>query len=51
MYDASLYYSSKIGDNIPERIIDFDGKEIDLPGHYYIICHREGKVGTDQPFF
>lgn len=49
MYDAFLYYSSKVGENVPEKIRDFDGRELELPEHYYYMtCHREENAGTDK---
>lgn len=49
MYDAFKYYSEKVGDNIPEKLIDFRGKEIYLPEKfYYMTCHREENTGTDM---
>lgn len=49
MYDAFKYYSEKIGDNIPEKLVGFDGETIELPqGFYYMTCHREENTGTDE---
>lgn len=48
MYDAFKYYSAKVGDNVPEKLIDLDGQEAELPDlFYYMTCHREENTGTD----
>lgn len=48
MYDAFKYYSAKVGDNVPEKLIDLDGQEVELPdSFYYMTCHREENTGTD----
>jgi len=43
MYDAFLFYSDKVGDKSPERLVGLDGKPIDdLPNNfYYLTCHRQ----------
>lgn len=49
MYDAFLYYSEKVGDNIPEKLKDLTGNEIEVPAQfYYMTCHREENAGTDN---
>ena len=49
MYDAFLYYSAKVGNDIPEKLTDLNGQGIDLPEHfYYMTCHREENAGTDK---
>lgn len=49
MYDAFLYYSEKVGDNIPEKLKDLVGNEIEVPAQfYYMTCHREENAGTDK---
>lgn len=49
MYDAFLYYSEKVGNDIPEKLTDLNGQGIDLPEHfYYMTCHREENAGTDK---
>lgn len=49
MYDAFLYYSEKVGDNIPEKLKDLAGNEIKVPAQfYYMTCHREENAGTDN---
>ena len=42
MFDAFRYYSAKVGDSIPERLVDISGNEIDVPDfYYYLTCHRQ----------
>ena len=42
MYDAFKYYTQKVGDNIPEKLTNFDDEEIELPKKfYYLTCHRQ----------
>ncbi len=42
MYDAFLYYSEKIGDNVPENLVDLWGNVVEVPKEfYYLTCHRE----------
>ena len=49
MYDAFKYYSEKIGDFVPEKLIGLDGKEKKLPKlFYYMTCHREENAGNDE---
>ena len=49
MYDAFKYYSEKVGDDIPEKLVGFDGETIELPKEfYYMTCHREENTGTDE---
>lgn len=49
MYDAFLYYSEKVGNDVPENLTDLNGQGINLPEHfYYMTCHREENAGTDK---
>ena len=49
MYDAFKYYSEKVGDDVPEKLVGFDGEMIELPQEfYYMTCHREENTGTDE---
>ena len=42
MYDAFKYYTKKVGDSVPENLMSFDDKEIELPEKfYYLTCHRQ----------
>lgn len=42
MYDAFLYYSEKVGDDVPETLTGFDGERIHVPEEfYYMTCHRQ----------
>lgn len=50
MYDAFKYYSDKVGNEIPETLIDFTGKTIQMPdSFYYMTCHRQENTGSDKP--
>lgn len=49
MYDAFKYYSEKVGDDVPEKLVGFDGEEAELPKEfYYMTCHREENTGCDE---
>lgn len=49
MYDAFKYYSKKVGDLAPERLIGLDGISIELPEtFYYMTCHREENTNKDN---
>ena len=49
MYDAFLYYSNKVGDNVPENLKALDGGNVELPGaFYYMTCHRQENTGNDD---
>lgn len=42
MYDAFKHYTKKVGDSVPENLMSFDDKEIELPEKfYYLTCHRQ----------
>lgn len=48
MYDAFKYYSAKVEDIVPEKLISLDGNELNLPeSFYYMTCHREENAGND----
>ncbi|MDU3192946.1 MAG: UDP-N-acetylglucosamine 2-epimerase, partial [Finegoldia magna] len=50
MYDAFLEYSNQVGDKIPEKMIDLDGEEVDLPeSFYYLTCHRAENTASIKP--
>lgn len=50
MYDAFKYYSLKVKDKVPEKLMDFDGNTIEMPeAFYYMTCHREENAGSDEP--
>lgn len=49
MYDAFVYYSDKVGNVQPEKLIGFDGNVIEVPQKfYYMTCHREENAGNDD---
>ena len=49
MLDAFKYYSKKVGNLVPEKLIGLDGGIIDLPEKfYYMTCHREENTSTDD---
>ncbi len=49
MYDAFLFYSNKVKDNISEEIFGIDGLQVSLPKEfYYMTCHREENTGEDK---
>lgn len=48
MYDAFLFYSSKVSDNQPEELINIWGEKEKLPEKFnYMTCHRE--ENTNDP--
>ena len=50
MYDAFLQYSKQVGDEIPEKMIDLDGEEVELPeSFYYLTCHRAENTASIKP--
>ena len=50
MYDAFLEYSNQVGDEIPEKMIDLDGEEVNLPeSFYYLTCHRAENTASIKP--
>ncbi len=49
MYDAFLYYSSKLDGSELEDIKDFEGNIVSLPEKfYYMTCHRQENTDTDE---
>lgn len=49
MLDAFLYYSEKIGEVPPEKLMDLSDGELELPKKfYYMTCHREENAGKDD---
>lgn len=52
MYDAFLYYSRQVADDVPEKLYDIDGHEVGLPENfYYLTCHREENTGDEKVLF
>lgn len=50
MYDAFKYYTKKVQDNIPEKLVGLDGQNKELPKNfYYMTCHRQENAGSDEP--
>ncbi|MBQ3292620.1 MAG: UDP-N-acetylglucosamine 2-epimerase (non-hydrolyzing) [Mogibacterium sp.] len=49
MYDAFLYYGSKLTDKDRNAIVDFDGNPVARPeSFYYLTCHRQENTDTDD---
>lgn len=49
MYDAFVFYSDKVRENMPEESLAFDGKQISIPKEfYYMTCHREENTGEPK---
>ena len=52
MYDAFLYYSSKIEDRQLELILDLYGSTVEIPEQfYYMTCHREENTNTTEKLY
>ncbi|MEE3362043.1 MAG: UDP-N-acetylglucosamine 2-epimerase (non-hydrolyzing) [Anaerovoracaceae bacterium] len=48
MFDAFLYYSEKVGGDIPEELRTLDGTAADVPSRFnYLTCHRQ--ENTNDP--
>ncbi len=49
MYDAFLYYGSRIQAKDRDALVDFDGDRIKRPdSFYYLTCHRQENTDTDE---
>ena len=49
MYDAFLYYSSRLNGKELEEIFDFSGAKCQIPAtFYYMTCHRQENTDTDE---
>lgn len=52
MLDAFKFYTYKISDEAPEKLIDLQKKEIKVPENfYYLTCHRQENTETDETLF
>lgn len=49
MFDAFLYYSSRLDGSELTELVDFDGAPVSLPKEfYYMTCHRQENTDTDE---
>ena len=49
MFDAFLYYSSRLDGSELTELVDFDGAPVSLPEEfYYMTCHRQENTDTDE---
>ena len=49
MYDAFLFYGSRIQDKDKDALFSFDGKKLERPkDFYYLTCHRQENTDTDD---
>lgn len=49
MFDAFLYYSSRVDGSELTELVDFDGAPVSLPEEfYYMTCHRQENTDTDE---
>ena len=49
MYDAFLYYTSRLDGSELQELTDFSGKTVSLPEQfYYMTCHRQENTDTDE---
>lgn len=49
MYDAFLYYGSRLTEKDRTSIVDFNGQHVKRPGNfYYLTCHRQENTDTDE---
>lgn len=49
MYDAFVYYGSKITSYHKEAVLDINGQRIVVPAqYYYFTCHREENTASDE---
>lgn len=52
MLDAFGYYADKVGNELPEKLVDFNGETIHLPKRFfYLTCHREENAGDGKKLF
>ena len=49
MFDAFLYYTSRLDGSELKELVDFDGAPVTLPEEfYYMTCHRQENTDTDD---
>ena len=49
MYDAFVYYGSRLKDEDRENITDLNGEKVNVPKeYYYLTCHREENTEKDE---
>ena len=49
MYDAFLYYSSRLDGSELQKLTDFSGRPVSVPERfYYMTCHRQENTDTDE---
>lgn len=49
MYDAFLYYGTRIGEDDKNAMVDFEDRPITRPDEfYYLTCHRQENTDTDE---
>lgn len=50
MYDAFVYYSSRLAEKDRNNIVDLAGNAVSVPqNYYYLTCHREENTADDAP--
>lgn len=49
MYDAFLFYSEKVKDQLPEKVKSIKGQDVRLPkDFYYMTCHRQENTKDEK---
>ena len=49
MYDAFIYYGSKLTEKEKTAIFDYEGNPVKIPEkYYYLTCHRQENTDTDD---
>lgn len=52
MYDAFVYYASRLTDSDRKNVTGLDGKTVHMPeSFYYLTCHRQENTDTDEKLF